>query len=186
MPILFDPNSQGSYPVIHFLSVGLPSSRVNRPNYSLNIFIEGYLSELMFMAAISPDLLNSGPGDSKLFSLLPSMASYTLVLHYILLWKEKLLANICRQVHWGSGEALAEGGWHFSSYSLLSATRILCRYQGVGPYTPHVDDAQRGDGIEIWQTKSFHQWLIQMHLLYEFWHQEQWPWTLGSQVPGEI
>ena len=63
MPILFDPNSQGSYPVIHFLSVGLPSSRVNRPNYSLNIFIEGYLSELMFMAAVSPDLLNSGPGD---------------------------------------------------------------------------------------------------------------------------
>lgn len=34
-------------------------------------------------------------------------------------------------------------------------------------------------GFEIWQTKSFLQWLIQIYLLYEFWLQEQWPQTLG-------
>lgn len=52
--------------------------------------------------------------------------------------------HICRQLHWGSGEALAEDDCCFSLYSLVGATKMLCRYQGVGPCTQQTGNAQEG------------------------------------------
>ena len=168
--------SQGSHPVTPFIPVRPPVVGLITPPLPQHLHRRLSFRRLLLVGAVPPAPLNSEPGNRQRFLLFPFVASSSLMWARRPFERRNSWVHTCEQLFWAEPMTVTLLHTH------CSVQPKCCARIKDGPCTQSAADTQGGFGFEIWQTKSFHQWLVQIYFWYEFLASRTV--TLGMGVQG--